>query len=461
MTPPDHAPRRCGTRIAVAVALALAGCSAASVDAPGATSSAPPTPAAEDGAMCREHGVLEAICTKCNPKLIPIFRAKGDFCEEHGLPESVCPQCHPERGGKPAVAIETDDAPRDGLRVKLGREDTARLAGLETVKAEARPNADAVTAPVRIVYDATKVARVNARSPGVVRSLFVDVGTKVVKGQDLVAIDSPEVGANRARIGAAKARVALAQENHERAGRLVASGIESRKTLRDAEQELATAQAEHAALGASLAVFGAGGRHGVGAYTLTAPLGGVVTERNATLGELVAGEGVLVEIVDPSSVWAELDIAETDLGLVAVGQLAVVRIASLGERAERGAIGFIAPAIDPHTRTAKARVPLANADGALRANMYGDARIAAGASRTSVTVPRAAVQRARGADVVFVQVAPLEYELRRVKLGARDPERVEVLRGVAAGEAVVTTGAFLLKTETLKESIGAGCCPED
>lgn len=52
-------------------------------------------PAAD--AMCSEHGVLEAVCTKCNPALAPIFKAKGDWCEEHGFPESFCPICHPER----------------------------------------------------------------------------------------------------------------------------------------------------------------------------------------------------------------------------------------------------------------------------------------------------------------------------------------------------------------------------
>ena len=71
---------------------------------------------AED-AFCSEHGVLEAVCTKCNPALIPVFRAKGDWCEEHQFPESFCPICHPERGGRPAVDVKADGAPADGTRV--------------------------------------------------------------------------------------------------------------------------------------------------------------------------------------------------------------------------------------------------------------------------------------------------------------------------------------------------------
>ena len=63
---------------------------------------------ASPDAMCPEHGVLEALCTLCNPALVPVFRARGDYCEEHRLPESICPICHPERGGRPEAAI--DDA---------------------------------------------------------------------------------------------------------------------------------------------------------------------------------------------------------------------------------------------------------------------------------------------------------------------------------------------------------------
>src|SRR5829696_3288100 len=72
-----------------------------------------------EGAMCKEHGILEAICTKCNPRLIPIFKAKGDWCQSHDFPESVCPLCHPERGGKPVADVSSDGAPPDGTKVRF------------------------------------------------------------------------------------------------------------------------------------------------------------------------------------------------------------------------------------------------------------------------------------------------------------------------------------------------------
>ena len=86
-------------RAAPAKAPAVMGRGAAQAGAgpgPAAAAGAGQDAAAAELVMCREHGVPEAVCTKCNPSLIPVFQAKGDWCEEHGFPESFCPICHPE-----------------------------------------------------------------------------------------------------------------------------------------------------------------------------------------------------------------------------------------------------------------------------------------------------------------------------------------------------------------------------
>jgi len=427
----------------------------------------PPPPAtkthevAAEGAMCKEHGVLEALCTKCNPALVAVFRAKGDFCEEHGLPESVCPVCHPERGGKLSedIALGGDGAPADGTRIKLKTRETAARAGIETVQAVAQTNAAGVAALARLSYDATKLARVNARAPGVVRAIKVDVGTPVKKGAALAAIESADVGADRARLAAARARLSVARENHERQTSLQTEGIVARKTLSAAQQELSDAESELGALNASLSLVGsapeAGGSAG---YMLTAPLAGVVTERSATIGKLVGTEEVLFEIVDTSTLWAELEINERDLPLVAVGQTVTLTMDGQAGPPLSATLAYIAPSIDPHTRTARARVSLQNPQGTLRANMYGQARIAVDGAQAGVTVPRAAVQRAKDVFLAFVRIGDDEYETRRVQVGATRDDMIEITKGVLVGEQVVTTGSFLLKTETLKDSIGAGCC---
>ncbi len=429
---------------------------------PASTSAAAKThEVAAEGAMCKEHGVLEALCTKCNPALVAVFRAKGDFCEEHGFPESVCPLCHPERGGKLSadIALADDGAPADGTKIKLKTKETAARAGIETVQAIAGSNAVGVTALAKLSYDATKLARVNARAPGVVRAIKVDVGATVKKGAALAAIESADVGADRSRLTAARARVSLAKETYERQASLQNEGIVARKTLSTARQELSDAESELGALTASLSVLGSAPEAGGGAgYMLTSPLAGVVTERSATIGRLVGTEEVLFEIVDTSTLWAELEIGERDLPLVALGQAVTLTMDGQAGPPLHASLTYIAPSIDPHTRTVRARVSLENERGSLRANMYGQARIATTGAQPGVIVPRAAVQRAKDVHLAFVQIGEDEYETRRVHVGATHDDKIEITKGVRAGEQVVTTGSFLMKTETLKESIGAGCC---
>lgn len=443
----------------LACGLALFGCPAARDEG----APAPPKrerAAAAEGAMCGEHGVLEALCTKCNPKLAPVFQAKGDFCEEHGLPESICPTCHPERGGKPAADVSKSEAPADGTKVRFAKPGTAEAAGLETAKAIVLGGAGGLVAPARIAHDATKLAHVNARSSGVVLSLEADVGRRVEKGDTLVVIDSPEVGASRARLESARSRVETARKNYERTQALADEGIAAQKSALTAKQELAEAKGDYAALAASLSLLGPGGK-GAGAYTLRAPIAGVVTERRATIGELTFPEEVLFEIVDTSSVWVEIDVPESELALLALGQKTDVTVDALPGKTFSGKIDYVAPSVDPHTRTAKVRVALENPGGALRARMFGEARVEVGPARQVVVVPRAAIQQVLGVEIAFVRLSDEEYETRRIESGAIRGDLVEVKKGLRAGEEVVTTGSFLLKTETLKDSIGAGCCETD
>lgn len=438
----------------ICIGLAACGDDRAAPTAPAAA-----TATAADAALCPAHGVLEVLCTKCHPKLIPIFRAKGDFCEAHGLPLSICPVHHPERGGRPATEVTAgaDAAPAEGTLVRLASADTARLAGIETTPATARPGGARLEVLASITYDAAGWAQVNARADGVVREIAADIGAVVARGAPLAVIESAAVGADQSRVRAAASRVAVADESHRREASLQQQGIAARKDVLAAQQELDAARAELATARAALGVIGrsAGGSR----YVLTAPIAGVVTRRSVTIGHMVgSAQEVLFEIVDTRRMRAQLAIPEADLRRVRVGQDIAVRVDALPDEVFAGRIDYIAPEVSRETRTTVARAALDNPDGALRANMFGRAHIALGAAAASVTVPRSAVQRVADVDLVFVQAAPGEYAVRRVATGAREGDRVELTAGVAAGEPVVTTGSFLLKTETLKGSIGAGCC---
>ena len=441
-------------RLQIGIVLALA---------VGACSGDEPAPVAghkkvADGAMCAEHGVLEALCTKCNPKLIPVFQAKGDWCAEHGFPESICPICHPERGGRPAADVSSkDDAPPDGTLVRFARADIARVAGIQTRPARPREGGARLEVLVTLTYDARRRAEVNARAPGVVRSLAVEIGERVARGAALASIESGDVGADRSRLSAARARVKLAESTLARERRLAAEGVTPAKDVLAGEAELETARADEASARAALGMVG-GGQELTGSYTVTAPLAGLVVRRGATVGHMVDADDVLFEIVDPSTLWAELAIPEPDLPAIAPGQRVSLALDAYQGPPVAGALEYVAPEIDPATRTALARVSIANPDGRLRANMVGTASIELGAARATVLVPRVAVQRASGVSFVFVRKAADVFELRRVRLGSSQADAVEVISGLDAGEVVATEGSFLLKTETLKGAIGAGCC---
>ena len=402
------------------------------------------TPAARADAgedMCAEHGVLEAVCTKCNPALIPVFQAKGDWCPEHGFPMSFCPIHHPERGGRPVADVSSDGAPADGLKVRFKTRATAEIAGLTIARAELAADEGGLEAVARLTWDATRQALVGARADGVVDRVVADLGVKVSKGDALAVVRSATASADRVGIEAARSGVAVAERALERKRGL--GGVVSRAELARAEQELASARAGLRALEA-----GAG-------YTLASPIDGVVVRRDVTVGMAVSQGQTLFEVVDPSRLWAEVDVPEADAHLVRVGQAASIALDAGPVRS--GTVDYVAPVIDPATRTALARVALDNADGALRANTYGTARVAVGGDRDVVVVPSAAVQRAKTVDVVFVKLAVDEYETRRVRVLRRQGDRAHVA-GVRPGEEVVAEGSFLLKTEILKDSIGAGCC---
>ena len=409
------------------------------------------------GLRCLDHGVLQSACAGCNPALASVYRAKGDWCAEHELAESFCPICHPETGGMPQGIVRADEPPADGTRVRLANAETARLIGLRSGVVTARAGAGELVVTARIVYDATKRAEVNTPSPGVVRSVRVDVGSRVRRGTPLAELESAGVGADRSRLQAASSRVDVAAAQYERLRQLRDEGIAAEKDVQAAQQELDAARAELTTAQAALGVVGSGDGT-AGRYTLRAPIAGVVTRRNATLGRVTDAHDVLFEIADTSTMWAEIEIPETDLARVTVGDRVVLAIDGLADREFSGQLQWVAPEIDPRTRTAMGRVELANPDGVLRANMFARARIAIPASRSSLLVPHGALQRARGAHLVFVRMAPDLYEARRVQVGAAATGHIEVAGRLAAGDSVVTEGSFLLKTETLKESIGAGCC---
>lgn len=404
---------------------------------------------------CVEHGLPESKCTRCNSSLVAQYRAAGDFCEEHGFPESVCPVCNPQEppAGAERAAIEA-------RVVRFRSPDIERSTGIQTIAAEHGQASAAVECTARIAFDADKVADIRAIVPGIVRRVRAELGARVERGAPLFHLESTRVGEIQGALQTARERARTAQANLTRQRELRASDIASARQVEVAEQELASAQSETRTAEATLRMAGAAQSTPSGRYTLSAPIAGTVVRRPAVVGLLATESESLATIADTSVMWALCDVPEVHASRVALGQRVVVTIDSHDADPDEpieGELTWIAAEVDARTRTVTARAEVPNPQGRLRANQFARARIETGAPRTAVSVPRSAVQRVGEHEVVFVRTAQGVYEPRVVQPHGAG-ERVQVEGRVQAGDAVVTTGAVLLRTEIMPGSIGAGCC---
>ncbi len=305
------------------------------------------------------------------------------------------------------------------------------------------------------------------------------------------------LGEFRSRLLRVHADRDLARANAARQEQLAGKGIASEEALQTAQRNLAEAEAEFAATheaidlelerehlqyeravkvaqvaveaaerklrilgldGDELAALGQGRAVSLSRYTLTSPLDGVVVERTAVVGETVDEGDALFVVADLSTMWLIVNVDEPDALDLRPGQSVRFSIDGLPGHDVQGAIEWIRPEVDHRTRTVQARLTLPNEAGRLRAYMYGTARVTVYEDDPVLTVPDSAVQSDGCCQIVFVQESPTSYRPRKVSLGAKVDGQYAVWNGLHEGEAVVTAGSFLLKTEILKTSIGAGCC---
>jgi cobalt-zinc-cadmium efflux system membrane fusion protein len=180
------------------------------------------------------------------------------------------------------------------------------------------------------------------------------------------------------------------------------------------------------------------------------PGAGVVIARSAAVGDGVAEGAILYTIASLARVWVELEIPRKDLARVRAGQ-AVVLHADDGGEAAKGVITSVSPLVSAETQTTIARLVVPNPDGRWRPGGFVKGAIALSAARAPVTVKVSALQSLFGFDVVFSQHGEV-YQARPLELGRRSGDRVEVLKGLSAGETYVSEGSFLIKADIGKSS---------
>ena len=180
----------------------------------------------------------------------------------------------------------------------------------------------------------------------------------------------------------------------------------------------------------------------------TSPRDGIVLERNAVEGARAQPGDVLFRIADHTLVWAMIDFAERDMGMLAVGQTATVKARGFPGRTFTGKINVIYPQINKETRTGRLRIELNNPDLLLIHDMYVDAEIDIGSPAPVLTIPESAVMDTGRRQAVFIDKGEGRFEPREVKLGHRGDGFVEVREGLSEGDPVVIAANFLIDAES-------------
>jgi len=182
------------------------------------------------------------------------------------------------------------------------------------------------------------------------------------------------------------------------------------------------------------------------AVAIEAPIDGLIVNRNIQVGQ-VTGDEPLFVIADLGEVWVQLDVFGRDLASVREGQR--VAISSLDGASFDGTIDWVSPLVAHGSQSVRARVPIQNPDGALRAGQFVRAQVVIAETDVPLAVRRSGLQTFRDFDVVYARVGDT-YEVRMLELGRKDDDHVEVLSGLSAGEIYVTGNSYLIKADIEK-----------
>ncbi|ULL01586.1 efflux RND transporter periplasmic adaptor subunit [Bradyrhizobium sp. I71] len=343
-----------------------------------------------------------------------------------GLPDTSSVPKKDPMGMDYVPVYEGDDQDDGSVKLSPGK---IQRTGVKSEPAERRPIRMLVKSPGTIQLDERRVSVIAMRAESFVQKVAdVTTGTRVKAGQPLMQIYSSAVASAAAEY--------LSTITSKTTGGIEAYGRGSRQRLINLdvpEQVIADMEKSH-----------------VAPVTVqwSAPRDGIVLERNAVEGMRANPGDVLFRIADISVVWALVDVAERDLGNIAVGQPVTVRARSYPTRNFSGRIAVVYPQVNRETRTARVRIELANPEAALLPDMYVDADIDTADSASVLAVSDSSVLDTGSRQAVLVDKGGGRYEPREVKLGRRGGGYIEVREGLAVGEAVVTAANFLIDAES-------------
>jgi cobalt-zinc-cadmium efflux system membrane fusion protein len=321
--------------------------------------------------------------------------------------------------------------------------------------------ADTIRVPARIEVDEQRISRIGAVVTGRLTEIHAELGQRVHRGDVLAILHSAELSTSQLTYLKAISQEGLQLRAVTRAKLLFESDVISAAELQKRESELLQAEAERQTSHDQLRVLGmteadinqlTATRSVHSVSSVIATIEGVVIERKITQGQVVQPADALFTVADLSHVWLVAEIPEQQAGLVKAGGMTEAEIPALADQTIKGKLIFVSDTVKPDTRTVTVRMDVENAERLIKPGMLASMLIR-GAVHKRLMVPVVAVVRDGNQDYVFVQKNTQHFELRQVKLGPEIAGAAPVISGLAAGEKIVTEGAFHLNNERRRKEL--------
>ena len=349
---------------------------------------------------------------------------------------------HGTNGSDPKTQAAVPADPENSLNLGLER---LQSIGVRFEPVKPRTVERTIRTVGRIEIDERRLAHVNVKFEGWIDQLMVNyTGERVHKGQVLFTLYSPElVVTQQEYLLALQGRTRLGSSEFPevaRAAQALLGAARQRLRFWDIEESHIRDLERTGKILKTLPIH--------------APASGTVISKTAVAGHQVKPGEELYTIADLSRVWVQADIFEYELPLVAVGQTATVPASYLPDASLEAVAQFIDPTVNTETRTAKVRFELANPGERLKPGMFMNLELKVPLG-TRLVVPNDAVLETGERDVIFIHLGGGRLEWRRVRLGLRADDWVEILEGVSEGDHIITSANFLLDSESqLKAAMG-------
>ncbi len=364
-------------------------------------------------------------------------------------------------GCKNPAPAATAAAPADPNEVSV----TPALAtNLALGTPELREVTGTLRVAARVETDASRIARVGSPVAGRILTLRVLEGQTVRAGTVLATLHSTDLSSTQLALVKAVSQQELAAAATRRAEQLVSSDVIGRAELERRQAELLQATTEAASYRTQLRGLGMSDgqiqqlvttRRLSADYPMVTPKSGTVLTREVTIGQVVNPADPAFTIADLSTVWVVANVPEEEAGSLKRGMEVIVHLPAQPQEQIHGRLSYVAPIVDPSTRTVQVRINVSNTGGLLKPDELASMTLT-GHAEKRLTVPSTAVVRENNKDNIFVQTAPGHFLLREVSLGEEEQDRRIVLNGVDAQERIVTDGAFHLNNQRKQNAIKGG-----